>query len=116
MTPALQDPLQAAHDLMRRLPPSRTADSINDVLDIAGDEAEVPAPLSARLEGDPWLCSGLKPSLGPWTHRSAWQRILKTGPRTLCATITVMATLTGVRLSVCFLRLTRSFASQVSMV
>jgi len=53
------DPLQAAHDLMRRLPPSRTADSINDVLDIAGDEAEwaeaflgaVDAPL--RVAKDP---------------------------------------------------------------
>jgi len=32
--------LPAALDLMRRLPPKRTADSINDVLDVAGDEAE----------------------------------------------------------------------------
>eukprot|EP00656_Telonema_subtile_P003519 TRINITY_DN11600_c0_g2_i1.p1 TRINITY_DN11600_c0_g2~~TRINITY_DN11600_c0_g2_i1.p1 ORF type:complete len:279 (+),score=73.19 TRINITY_DN11600_c0_g2_i1:49-885(+) len=60
------DPLNSAHDLMRRLPPSRTADSINDVLDIAGDEAEwaesflgsVDAPLRVAkdsVNGTPYL-------------------------------------------------------------
>ena len=33
--------LPAALDLMRRLPPKRTSDSINDILDVAGDDAEV---------------------------------------------------------------------------
>jgi len=51
--------LQSALDLMRRLPPKRTADSINDVLDVAGEEAQwaeeflgaVDAPL--RVAADP---------------------------------------------------------------
>ena len=34
-------PLTAALDIMRRLPPHLTADSINDVLDAAGDDCEV---------------------------------------------------------------------------
>jgi len=55
----MAEPLTDAHDLMRRLPPARIADSINDVLDIAGDDAEwaesflsqVDAPL--RVAKDP---------------------------------------------------------------
>jgi len=51
--------LPAALDLMRRLPPKRTADTINDVLDVAGEEAQwaeeflgaVDAPL--RVAADP---------------------------------------------------------------